>query len=105
MALCRGEKLIISMNSRRTHHLENGHFAISMGQLCLLSVLLLFGCSLILATIESAAISAALLLGLVSVIGLLLCRNTQVQLGDPSLKILGYLWLIKLGATLFLLYA
>jgi hypothetical protein len=46
-----------------------------------------------------------LLFGFVAVIGLLLCRNTQIRLNDPSLRILGYLWLIKLGATLFLLYA
>jgi len=40
----------------------------------------------------------------VSLVGLVLCRFTQIKLEDSSLTILGYLWLFKLGATLFLLY-
>lgn len=71
----------------------------------LLFLLLCVGCGLILTTIEQAPFNTVFLLTFVSVAGLVLCRNTQVQLTDPALKILGYLWLIKLGLTLFLLYA
>ena len=54
---------------------------------------------------EQAAFNAALLLAIVSIVGLILCRKTQLQLGDAALCVLGYFWLIKLGLTLFLLYA
>lgn len=74
------------------------------GQIALL--LLVFGVSsaLILATIQQGSWNSVFLLGFVSVSGLVLCRSTQVHLNDPSLKILGYFWLIKLGLTIFLLY-
>jgi len=78
--------------------------ALPTGQVILVFLLLGLGGPLIMATIEHASFSAVLLLGFVAVIGLWLCRNTQVRLKDPSLKILGYFWLIKLGVTLFLLY-
>ena len=81
------------------------YFAFPAGQVVLLFLLLGLGGPFILTTISTASFSAVLLLGFVSVIGLLLCRYTQVRLEDPALKILGYLWLIKLGVTLFLLYA
>jgi len=57
------------------------------------------------ATIDHDLFNTLLLLAFVAITGLLLCRNTQIRLNDPSLKILGYFWLIKLGITLFLLYA
>jgi len=74
------------------------------GQVALLFLLLTFGSVLILTTIEKGSFSTVLLFSFVSVGGLLLCRNTQIRLNDPSLKILGYFWLIKLGITFFLLY-
>jgi hypothetical protein len=75
------------------------------GQFAFLSLLLGICITLIFATIQQATLNAVVLLGFVSVGGLVLCRNTQVHLNDPSLRVLGYFWLIKLGLTFFLLYA
>jgi len=87
------------------YHSEKRGLALPIWQAILLFLLLGVGGLLILTTIEDGAYPAVLLLGLVSAIGLLLCRKTQLRLKDPSLRVLGYFWLIKLGATLFLLYA
>jgi hypothetical protein len=76
-----------------------------IGQVVLLILLFGIGGVLILATINEARLGSVALLGFVSVVGLVLCRSTQARLNDPSLRLLGYLWLIKLGITLFLLYA
>ncbi|MBU1261324.1 MAG: hypothetical protein KKE31_08940 [Planctomycetes bacterium] len=96
----------MSLDSTRSVHCQEGRsLALSIGQMTLLFLLLGLGSPLILATIEHASFNAVLLLVFVSISGLLLCRNTQIRLNDPSLKILGYFWLIKLGITLFLLYA
>lgn len=78
---------------------------IPVGQVALLFLLLGVGSALIFATIQQATFSTVFVFGFVAVVGLALCRNTQVRLNDPSLKVLGYFWLIKLCATLFLLYA
>jgi hypothetical protein len=75
------------------------------GQAALLFLLLGVGSALILATIQQAPFSTVFLFGVVAIGGLALCRVTQAKLNDPSLKMLGYFWLIKLGITLFLLYA
>jgi hypothetical protein len=75
------------------------------GQIALLFCLFGVGCTLILATIQQAPFSTVCLFGFVAFGGLALCRSTQANLNDPSLKILGYFWLIKIGLTLFLLYA
>jgi len=75
------------------------------GQIIFLSLLLCAGSVLILASIQVAAFTTVFLLGFVAVGGLALCRGTQAKLKDPNLKMLGYFWLIKLGVTLFLLYA
>lgn len=74
------------------------------GQVALLFLLLGVASALILATIQQAPFSTFFLFGFVAVGGLALCRDTQAKLNDPSLKVLGYFWLIKLGITLFLLY-
>ena len=84
---------------------ERWRVALPAGQVIFLFFLLGIGSVLILATIQQAAFNTVFLLGFVSVGGLLLCRNTQIRLNDPSLKILGYFWLIKLGVTFFLIYA
>jgi len=84
---------------------EKRALALPIGQLILLFLLLGVSGPLILITIAQGAYPAVLLVGVVSVGGLLLCRKMQLRLGDPSLKVLGYFWLIKLAATLFLLYA
>lgn len=74
-------------------------------QLVLLFMLLSACSTLIFATIEQASFNAVLLLIFVSITGLILCRRIQIHLNDPSLRILGYFWLIKLWMTFFLLYA
>ena len=75
------------------------------GQIILLCLLFGVGVTVILSTIEQAALNTVILLGFVSVTGLALCRKTQIHLNDVNLKVLGYFWLIKLCLTLFLLYA
>lgn len=93
---------MVAVGVRRiTFHANRG---IPTGQVALLFLLLGVGSALILTTVQQATFSSVFLLGFVSVAGLVLCRNTQVRLNDPSLKMLGYFWLIKLGLTLFLLY-
>jgi hypothetical protein len=79
--------------------------AIPLGQLVLLLMVLGFGLPLISVTVTDGALSAVALLCFVSIAGFLLCRNVRLRLRDPSLKVLGYLWLIKIAVTLFLLYA
>lgn len=83
---------------------EGRSLTLPVGQVIFLLFVIGLGGLLILTTIAHASFSAVLLLSVVSVMGLVLCRKTQVRLKDPSLKILGYFWLIKLGVTLFLLY-
>lgn len=65
-----------SVIARSTYYPDRRSLALPRGQLILLLLLLGLGGPLILATIERASFSAALLLGVVSVVGLLLCRNT-----------------------------
>jgi len=93
-----------SVNSKKNQFHEGQSVAVPAGQVAFLFLLLGIGYPIILATIEHSSFSAVILLSFDSVVGLMLCRRTQVQLRDPSLSILGYLWLAKLGATLFLLY-
>lgn len=83
---------------------KKGVTALPAGQVLLFLVLIGIGGPLILATIEQASFKAFLLLISVSITGLVLCRNTQIKLNDPALKVLGYFWLIKLVLSLFLLY-
>jgi hypothetical protein len=79
-------------------------FTLPLGQLISLLLLLGLCVPLILATVAQSPYSTALLLVVISSLGLVLCRETQVRLNDVSLRILGYLWLVKLGVTFFLLY-
>jgi len=60
--------------------------------------------SLILTSDIQASLNTVLLLAFTTVTGLLLCQATRVKLNDPSLGILGYLWLLKVLVTFFLLY-
>lgn len=93
------------INARCDTFRARGGIVFSKGQFALLFLLLGICIPLIFATIQQATLNAIVLLGFVSVGGLVLCRNTQVHLNDPSLRVLGYFWLIKLGLTIFLLYA
>jgi hypothetical protein len=56
-------------------------------------------------TLEQATLQTLSLLVFVSFGGLLLITRLQRQLGDSRLKLLGYVWLVKLLLTLFVLYA
>ena len=104
VAVCGGNKLMNAASARRPLFREKWRMAFPVGQVIFLLLLLGLGGALILATMEKAAFNTVILLGFVSICGLMLCRITQIRLNDPALKILGYLWLIKLGITLFLLY-
>jgi hypothetical protein len=75
-----------------------------LGQVGFLFALLVGGCALIFLTMFPTYYATSLLYIGISGVGLLLCRKTQVHLKDPRLKILGYLWLIKILFTIFLLY-
>jgi len=73
-------------------------------QIALLFLICSFGCAFMLATSKSDTITALFTFVFVSVFGFIICLITQRSLDDPSLKVLGYFWLFKLGITLFLLY-
>lgn len=81
-----------------------GAVALPRRQFALLFLLLGIGSTLILGTMEETAFGTVLVLIVVSTTGMALCRRTQTRLDDPGLRVLGCFWLVKLGATLFLLY-
>ena len=93
-----------AVGARSATFIERRGVVFPEGQVVLLFLVFGVVSALILATIQQGSLNSVLLLGFVSIGGLVLCRNTQVSLNDPSLKILGYFWLIKLGLTVFLLY-
>lgn len=99
-----GILLMNVLRAKGTTPIENIDVVLPMGQVVLLLLLLDVGSVLILTKITQAAFNSIFLLIIVSIGGLALCRVTQVRLKDPSLKILGYFWLIKLGLTFLLLY-
>jgi hypothetical protein len=78
--------------------------SLPIGQVAVACFLLAFSVPLISETTANAPVKTLLLLISVLVGGLFVCRSTWLSLNDPSLRVLGYFWLIKLGATLFLLY-
>jgi len=78
---------------------------IPKGQLVAFLALLLLGGGHILYTVKTSLLATMLLFATVSAIGLVLCRGTQIRLKDPALRVLGFLWMTKLGLTLFLLSA
>ena len=90
------------MNQTKTLPFTTPYFPLS--QLILLLIFLGLSSVLIINSIKQASINSVLLCGIVSVLGLLLCKNTQTSLKDPALKVLGYFWLIKLLVTLFLIF-
>ncbi len=78
---------------------------VPLGQWMLLVVLLAASGATLIATVDEATAMTVAVLVAVATIGLPLCRATQFATGDPRLHVLGYFWLIKLGLTLFILYA
>lgn len=95
----------MNSNTARIFHFSNKQSqAFPAVQMSILFIILALGSALISVTIERAPLNTILLFVFVAIAGLMLCKKTQTQLNDPALKILGYFWLIKLIATLFLLY-
>jgi len=80
-------------------------FGLTWGQVLLLPLVLGAGLALLLATIQVARINTLGLLLVVTLVGLWRCRATAIRLADTKLSVLGTFWLIKVGLTLFLLYA
>jgi len=79
-------------------------FTLPIGQVALLFLVLGLGLTLILATVKVALLNTALIYLFVALVGVQQCHATRHRLADKKLRLLGYLWLIKLGLTLLLLY-
>lgn len=79
-------------------------FALPVGQVAPLFIVLGIGLSLILATVQVGLLATMLIYTFVCLVGLQQSYFTQRKLDDPKLRLLGYFWLIKLSLTLFLLY-
>ena len=95
---------MFSTNSHANNKQPIKGLSLPLGQLLALMILLVICVPLILLTISEDKFSTINFLIFTSVAGLFLCRNTKNNLNAPSLKILGYLWLVKLGVTFLLLY-
>lgn len=78
---------------------------LSRVQIALALAVFAVGSTAIVTTIRQDATNAVMLLGAVLFTGLALCRSTQVQLGDPALRVLGHLWVAKVAISLVLLFA
>ncbi|MGW8159252.1 MAG: hypothetical protein ACWGKN_12220 [Desulfoprunum sp.] len=74
-------------------------------QAALLHLLLVLGVLWIGLTVNTAMVNTLLIFVFLTGSGLWLCHRTKEILADPNLKILGTFWLVKVGMTLFLLYA
>jgi hypothetical protein len=71
----------------------------------LMLLLLSLGLMLLLITVQVALVNTLLIFVFITVVGVYLCRFTAIRLADKRLNVLGTFWLIKVGMTLFLLYA
>ena len=83
---------------------HRGEITLPGRQILYLCALLIFGTALIGATVDEAIVRTIALLIAVAGGGLWLCVRESTKLGDPKLGVLGELWLIKVFATLVLLY-
>lgn len=79
-------------------------FSLTLTQVLLLGGLLVVGLPCLLFTVEAGLANTLLIYLFVMFVGLGVCHATQRDLGDRGLKALQTFWLIKLGATLSLLY-
>lgn len=73
-------------------------------QMLLLIALFVFGVSLLAATLEVALLTTLLLFTFLTLSGIWLCNGTMRTLSDRQLRVLPTFWLIKMFATLVLLY-
>src|SRR4051812_176423 len=85
--------------------LERPGFSLTPTQAILFLFVLTVGVPLLGATVSVAQANTLIIFVSLTCIGLWICHRTQVDLGDKKLKILGSFWLLKVGITLFLLYA
>jgi hypothetical protein len=102
--MCSGEKLMNIIRRSIDILFNRKTFIFPNGQVAILIFLISVCSLLILHTIRQAALNSVFLFCFVSVFGLVLCHKTQISLNDPSLKVLGYFWLIKICLTIVLLY-
>ena len=77
---------------------------VSYGEILLLALSWIIGFSVIISSDLDYAFNTSLLLIFVTFLGLVLSKNTARSLGDNKLNELGLLWLVKVLATIFLLY-
>lgn len=89
----------------QSHAISDKKFTLTIIQVILLSFLLGVGFLLIFATAKSFILNTVVLFVCIIFAGLWLSNQTAIILCDQKLNILGTLWLIKVFATLFLLYA
>jgi hypothetical protein len=80
-------------------------FSITGLAVLLLPTLLAVGTVTIIISVDTALFNTLLLFLFASLAGLWFCQQTMHAVADPKLKVLGLFWLIKLTATLVLLYA
>jgi len=75
-----------------------------LAEIVLLLLVLLFGVALFAITLKEVLLQTVLLFIFVTIAGLWLAHNTAIKVGDRKLRILSYFWMIKIAATLILLY-
>lgn len=80
-------------------------YTLTSSQVISSSLLFAFGTLLLGTSVDIALANTWLIFILVTVSGLWFCHHTRISLNDSKLKILGSFWLIKVAATLALLYA
>lgn len=80
-------------------------FGLTPGQAALLVLLLIVCLPLLFVTVQVAMLNTVVLFLFVTFVGFQQCYVTQQKLCDQKLRMLPNFWMIKLGLTLFLLYA
>jgi len=83
---------------------ERARFGLTSTQVLLLPLILGAGLVLLLATVQVALVNTLGIFLFVTLVGLWRCRATALRLADSKLRVLGTLWLLKIGATIFLQY-
>jgi len=96
---------IVVLNSDERPSRSKVRFGLTINQVLLFLLILGAGPVLLLLTVQVALINTLLIFVFITLVGFWLCRATAIRLGDMKLRILGTLWLIKVGLTLFLLYS
>lgn len=98
---CAAKRVSLSDGTLVLRHYYSG---VLVTQLACAGVLCLICAVWIYLTTDDANLAASLTFVVSTFSGLILCGWFAVRIGDPRLSILGYLWLIKIGLTIVLLY-